>query len=148
VSVTLDATGKCTAKSITPHAVTLTASFTTTVGAPPPSQVTFSVVSSNLPGTATNEDCELATPPSNDFSVSPLGGAPNVTVQQVANVQGGGVYSITLHSWDWGGTAAISVSGATTVNGVPNTTVTGTLQLPIDTDGDKLPDAYETNAAL
>jgi hypothetical protein len=148
LSVTLDSTGKCTAKSVTPHAVTLTANFTTTVGALPPTQVTFSIVSSNLPGTATNEDCELVTPATSDFSITPLGGAANVTSQQVANVIGGGTYSVTLHSWDWGGNVAISVSGVTTVNGVVNTTVSGTLSLPVDTDGDKLPDAYEANATL
>ena len=142
--VTLDATGKCTNKSVTPHAVTLTANFTTTVGAPPPIQVTFTISSvSNLPGTATNEDCELGATPTNDFSI----GAPSVTSQQVT-VPGSGSYQTTLYSYDWGGNVTISVSGVTTVNGVANTTVSGTLSLPVDTDGDKLPDVYEANAAL
>jgi hypothetical protein len=142
--VTLDATGKCTNKSVTPHAVTLTANFTTTVGAPPPTQVTFTISSvSNLPGTATNEDCELGATPTNDFSI----GTPSVTSQQVT-VPGSGAYQTTLYSYDWGGNVTISVSGVTTVNGMANTTVSGTLSLPVDTDGDKLPDIYEANAAL
>ena len=126
----------------------MTANFATTVGAPPPGQVTFSIVSSNLPGTATNEDCELVTPAANDFSVSPLGGGADVTVQQVANVLGGGSYSVTLYSWDWGGNTTVTVSGVTIVNGVSNQTVSTTLTLPVDTDGDKLPDAHESNVAL
>jgi Big-like domain-containing protein/beta-propeller repeat-containing protein len=152
VSVTLNAAGACTGKQITPHGATLTARFVSASPATPPAQVTFTIVSSNLPGTATNEDCELLSPAASDFSVAPIGAAvPTApTVQQVANVldAGGGNYSVTLYSWDWGGNVTVSVSGVTTVGGVVNTTVAGTQALPVDTDGDKLPDAYEANAVL
>ncbi len=138
VQVTLDSTGHCTAKSVTPHAVTLTANFTTTVGWTPPSSVTFTLTSvSNLPGTATNEDCEPGATPTPDFSI----GLPNVTSQQVT-VSGNGTYQTTLYSYDWGGSVTVSVTGVT------NQTVTGIVSLPVDTDGDRLPDAYELNASL
>jgi hypothetical protein len=56
---------------------------------------------------------------------------------------GGGIYQTTLFSHDWGGKVTIAVSGTT-----GQTTVTGTLALPVDSDGDDLPDAYEKNTAL
>ncbi len=143
VSVTLDATGKCTAKTVTPHAVTLVATFAPApnVIAPPPASATVTFTSvSNLPGTTTNEDCELGPTPAKDFSFS----ATDPTVQQVSVPANGSTYQTTLFSWDWGGTVTIQVSGITTVNGVSQT-VSSTLTLPVDTDGDGLPDAWETN---
>ena len=65
VALTLDSTGKCTAKTVTPTALTLQAQFVSDLvpkPAPPPS-ITFSLASSGLPGTAINEDCELGSPP-------------------------------------------------------------------------------------
>jgi hypothetical protein len=145
VLVTLDTTGRCIAKTVTPHAVTLRARFITGPDgvATPPDRVTFTLISSALPGTATNEDCELGAIPANDFSV----GVADVTAQQIADVPGTGVYETTLYSYDWGGTVQIAVTGTASVGGVP-TAVTSNATFPLDTDGDGLPDAYETDGAL
>src|SRR5206468_2917782 len=73
VSVTLDSTGKCTAKTITPQPVPLTITLVlgpgVTLQTAPPT-LTLSLTSSAIPGTATNEDCELGLTPTNDFSFS------------------------------------------------------------------------------
>jgi len=148
VMVTLDATGKCTAKTITPHPVTLKATLVTgpgvTLQQAPPS-VTFTLTSSALPGTSTNEDCELGPTPTNDFSFS----ATDPSVQQTSVSGGGGVvYQTTLYSWDWGGSVQIRVTGTGAIlNGVTQT-VTSSQILPVDTDGDGLPDAYEQDPIL
>src|SRR2546425_4558038 len=148
VMVTLDATGRCTAKTITPHPVTLTATLVTgpgvTLQQAPPS-VTFTLTSSALPGPATNEDCELGPTPTNDFSFS----ATDPGLQQTSVSGGGGVvYQTTLYSWDWGGSVQIRVTGIGAIlNGVTQT-VTSSQILPVDTDGDGLPDAYDRDPIL
>jgi len=144
VSLTRLATGACdpTTKVVTPTSVALRATFVTTTGLTPPASVTFTIASSALPGTATNEDCELdPTNPTKDFSI---GTASPASQTVVVSDGGGGTYQTTFYSYDWGGKVTITVTG-TTPTGV---TATGTLTLPVDTDGDNLPDAYETNAAL
>ncbi|MBI3636010.1 MAG: IPT/TIG domain-containing protein, partial [Candidatus Rokubacteria bacterium] len=149
VTVALNATGTgaCTAKSVKPTAVTIQALFTTTQNLAPPSSVSFALQSSALPGTAINEDCEptgVATP---DFSLGPVNnpGAPDVTVQQLPGVilPGAGAFQATLYSWDWGGTTTVTVTG-TLADG---TVVKGTVTVPIDTDADGMPDAYEKDPA-
>ncbi|TMA53749.1 MAG: hypothetical protein E6J75_14960, partial [Deltaproteobacteria bacterium] len=144
VSLTRLATGACdpTTKVVTPTSVALQATFVTTTGLTPPASVTFTIASSALPGTATNEDCELdPTNPTKDFSV---GAASPASQTVVVSDGGGGTYQTTLYSYDWGGKVTITVTG-TTPTGV---TATGTLTLPVDTDGDDLPDAYEKNGVL
>src|SRR5204863_11886 len=82
--------------------------------------------SSALPGTATNEDCELdPTNPTKDFSV---GAASPASQTVVVSDGGGGIYQTTLYSYDWGGKVTITVTG-TTPTGVA---ATGTLALPVD----------------
>lgn len=164
VSVTLDGTGLCTAKAITPHLVTLQAQFkfdpTLVTGTPTaPTTATFDITSvDKIPGTSTNENCEVipqgALPttqlPIDDFSITDtLATSGTVNSRQVANVTdiGGGTYQVKLWSWDWGGSVTITATGTATVNGVAQQ-VTGSLTLPVDADKDKLPDSYETNAAL
>lgn len=148
VLVTLDSTGRCTAKTVTPTPVTLRAQFTTTLSSLPtaPGSVTFTLTSSAFAGTATNEDCELGAAPTEDFSI----GTASVTSQQVTVLAvSTGVYETTLYSYDWGGTVRVGVSGTMTLaDGVTTQTVSGTLKLPVDVDDDRLPDVIEDNAAL
>src|SRR6185369_6282780 len=97
-----------------------------------------------LRGTSSNEDCEVApfssTNPSPDFSI----GTADLTSQRVVVADGGGgVYTTTLYSYDWGGKVTVTVTGLS-----GTVTATGNLTLPVDTDGDDLPDTYEKNAAL
>ena len=141
VSVTLDATGKCTAKTIVPAPVQIEAVFSSATGAVAPAQVSFALESSALPGTATNEDCEIdpANPVKDFHLLSPAG-----TAIQNLVVAGGGIYPIVLHSTDMGGTVTITATAVLADGQV----VTGRLKLPVDTDSDKLPDAYETAAAF
>lgn len=142
VSVTLDAAGRCTGKTVAPAAVALRAEFSSLVTTPPAS-VTFRLVSSALPGTAINEDCEPGGAAGFDFSLD--GG--NQAVQEItvpATVAGGGTFDTTLYSWDWGGTVVITVSGVAG-NG---STITGTLTSPVDVDGDGLPGAFEAANGL
>ena len=142
VALTLDTTGKCTAKTVTPTALALQAQFVSDVvpTPAPPSSITFSLVSSALPGTAINEDCELVSPPANDWSV----GTPNPTSQVVTANEtspGSGLYQAVLYSFDMGGTVAITAAATT------NPGIKGTLTLPVDTDKDGLPNAYELQHA-
>src|SRR5439155_15464674 len=66
-------------------------------------------------------------------------GVASLTSQQVTVADsGGGTYTTTLYSYDWGGKVVITVSGVT--GGVA---ATGNLLLPVDADGDDLPDSYE-----
>jgi hypothetical protein len=142
VQVTLDATGKCTAKTITPTVMRLTAQLS---GASIPSSLIFKVEPSAIPGTATNEDCEPGPSPIYDFAVHADNGtlpapvlssvvpAPSITVPVVNNVA-----VARLSSWDWGGKVRITVTD-------PGSTVSTVLNLPLDTDGDDLPDIYENN---
>ena len=144
VAVTRAATGLCTAKTVVPTPVTVQAQFTTVnPDLTAPANVTFTIVSSTIPGTASNETCEVApfsaASPSPDWSI----GAANVSSQSVVVAGNGGVYTTTLYSYDWGGKVTITVTGVITGG-----TATGSLGLPVDADGDDLPDAYEKNAAL
>src|SRR5262249_6994407 len=140
VSITRDATGKCTSRAVTPTAVQIQAQFVTTTNLAPPQSATFTISPSALPGTATNDDCELdPANPTKDFSI----GSPDLASQQVVVAGNGGIYTTTLYAYDWGGKVTITVTGST--SGGP---AEGTLVLPIDTDGDDLPDAYENNAGL
>jgi uncharacterized repeat protein (TIGR01451 family) len=143
MSMTRLATGACNpaTKVVMPGSVTLEATFASATGLPAPQSVTFSIVSSALPGTASNEDCEVdPSHPTKDFSV---GAATPISQQVVVNNTGGGTYRTTLYSYDSGGKVTITVTGTS-----GGTAVTGTLTLPVDTDGDDLPDAYENNLAL
>lgn len=141
VSVTFDGAGKCTGKVITPRAVPVRATFASLAGLPAPASVTFSIVTSARPGTATNEDCEpVPATPGNDFSIG-TGDARTLSTTVVAP---GPTYDTTLFVFDMGGKVTITAS-ATLATGAQ---ATGTLALPVDTDGDDLPDAYEGNTAL
>ena len=79
-------------------------------------------------------------PPRPDFSIRTVGGpGPVVSVQQVSAPLVGGVYQAVLASWDRGGKVRITVTDP------GNPSVNGSLGLPLDTDGDDLPDIYERN---
>jgi hypothetical protein len=143
VSLTRLPTGACdpTTKVVTPKALRLQARFVTTTGLAPPASVTFTLASSAIPGTATNENCELdPAKPTPDFSV---GQASPAAQQVVVPDSGGGLYQTTLHSYDRGGKVTITVTGVT--GGVA---ATGSLLLPVDADGDDLPDVYEKQTGV
>jgi protocatechuate 3,4-dioxygenase beta subunit len=143
VQVSLDSTGKCTGKTITPTAVIVQAQFTTPPAALPPT-LTFTLASSALPGTATNEDCELnPLAPNKDFSIGQVNTVPDVTAQQVVVGAANGVYQARLAVWDWGGNVLITVT-----DNPAAPTIAASLALPVDRDRDGLPDAYERDAAL
>ncbi len=143
VSLTRLATGACSpaTKVVTPTGVPLRAQFVSGTGLTPPANVTFTLASSALPGTATNENCETdPANPARDFSV----GQPSPAVQQVVVPHGGGgQYQTTLYSYDWGGKVTVTVAGTT-----GNVAATASRLFPVDADGDDLPDAYEKDAAL
>jgi hypothetical protein len=138
VSVTRDSNGRCTAKSITPAAVQVRASYTT-LPATLPARLRFTIQSSALAGTASNEDCELGTTAAPDFTV---GAADGSTQTVLADGGGDGTYTTTLYSYDWGGTVRVVVSDPTTGQEL------GRLSLPSDIDNDGLPDAYEDDKTL
>ena len=121
---------KVVAKLIDPH------------GNPVPFEapVTFKLSSSAYPGVAINdtEGCTngLCT---NDFGFS-LGRTSGPIPPETVQATGLGNISKTLYSFDFGGKMTIQVS--TTVNSDP---VTAGLTLPKDSDGDGLPDAYESD---
>jgi hypothetical protein len=150
VSVTLDSTGRCIApKNVTPQPVAL--AFTLTPGpghivTAPSVTMALTMTSTNIPGTATNEDCELGATPTNDFSFDPVD--PGVQSGSASQLGPGSLtYQSTLYSYDWGGSARIQITVTALVDGVTQT-VTGTLTLPVDTDGDGLPDPYEQDPTL
>ena len=132
VQVTLDASGKCTARTITPTVYLLTASFPTRPTTLPP--LTFTSSSSAFAGTATNDDCEPnlpALPAEKDFSIGPVDQPPNVASQQIrVSPPVDGVYRVWLASWDWGGTVHIDVSDNPT-NPAAATVGTG-ITLPVN----------------
>jgi hypothetical protein len=150
VQVTLDSTGRCTAKTVTPTTVLLKARVSGTLL---PLTLTFTIAPSAIRGTAANEDCEIdpvtGTPlaanatPTNDFTIAPLGTIPALTAP--LTVEGvpvkAGEATVQLSSWDWGGKVIVTV---TDVPAAP--TVAATTSFPLDTDGDDLPDVYENNA--
>jgi hypothetical protein len=147
VQVTLDSTGKCTARAITPTRYVLEASFP---GVAPPilPPMIVSLVSTNLAGTATNDDCEpnlALTPPlpaEADWSVGPVGQAPNVGSQSLTvTPDSSGVYRAQLASWDWGGAVHIDVSDATGAIGASlNLPVSGVSESANKTAADGLTD--------
>jgi hypothetical protein len=141
VTITVAATGQCTLpKTVIPVGVPLQATFLGPEGSVPPQSVTFTLTSSRLPGTALNEDCEAdALNPTFDFSV----GSDAATSQTVTVLGLNGVYATTLYSHDWGGNVQIAATAT-----FEQATISGSLALPIDADGDGLPDAYENDAAL
>jgi len=98
--------------------------------------VTFNLSTSNYGGVATNdpgtgtETCNPACP--NDFSFDSIN--RTVVTKTVTSTNG----RIDLYSFDYGGVATITASA--TVSGVQ---VQGRITLPIDSDNDNLPDAWE-----
>jgi protocatechuate 3,4-dioxygenase beta subunit len=148
VQLTLDATGKCTGKTVTPASVIVEAQVS---GVTLPASLTFSITPSAIRGTATNEDCEIdpvslavipvTSPATNDFTIGALGSAPILTAPLSVTVNVvNGVAQAQLASWDWGGKVRIDVKDDQTTP-----TVAGSLSLPLDSDGDDLPDVYENN---
>ncbi|OGL28629.1 MAG: hypothetical protein A3G44_16850 [Candidatus Rokubacteria bacterium RIFCSPLOWO2_12_FULL_73_47] len=145
VSVTLDATGRCTAKTVTPTLLIVEAQL---AGTSLPPQLTFTITPSAIKGTAANEDCEIdpvtllpTAVPTNDFGIGQVTTMPSLTAPLSVTVGGAnGVYQAQLASWDWGGKVRIEVTDSPT-----SPTVAGSLRLPVDADGDDLPDVYETN---
>ena len=110
VRVTLDSTGRCTAKTVTPMAILVEARFSVATAVAPPA-LTFTATSSALPGTATNEDCELD-PSGPHEGLERRAGGPRPGGQHPAGHRSGanGVYQAVLASWDWGGTVRIAVT--------------------------------------
>jgi len=145
VQVTLDVTGRCTGKVIQPASMIVEAHL---AGTSLPTTLTYTITPSAIPGTAINEDCEIdpttglpTTTPTKDFTVGLVGSPPSLTAPLSVTVPVvAGVAQAQLASWDWGGKVLISV----TDNPV-TPSVAGTLGIPLDTDGDDLPDVYESN---
>jgi hypothetical protein len=125
VQITLGADGKCVApKTVTPVGVLVTATYAG--GLVPPAQVTFTLTSSAIPGTSTNDDCEPANPAAKDFGIGPA----QTLAQSVPVNAAGNTYTTTLWSYDWGGTVTIAATGL--AGGA--TPVSGSLALPLDAD--------------
>jgi len=96
--------------------------------------------SSRHPGVATN-DVETCTSGicADDFSFSTTPG----TTSQTGAISAGKA-TVDLYSFDFGGQATISATVTGTVDGTAVTT-TATRTFPVDTDGDRLPDFFETD---
>src|SRR5262249_4480389 len=137
VQVTLDGAGQCTSRTITPSEYVLEATIT---GAQP-SSLTMTLTSSNLPGTASNADCEPnIQQPEPDFSIgsNACGGPPVTSQQGEVAPDGDGVFGAKLASWDWGGSVRSDVTDSPAAP-----TMSASLTLPADLDRDGLPDVYE-----
>jgi hypothetical protein len=152
-TVTLGADGKCTAKTVTPSFVRLRATYLGT-GAPP-AQAQFDLTGfTSYLGTAINDDCEIdpltsqrTVVASRDVALSPEGAsAPSVhspaSLSATAADEGGGVYTVWLWTYDWGGSAQVRVSRTDAVIGI------GTATFPVDADSDTLPDVFEEATTL
>ena len=145
VQVTLDLTGRCTGKVVTPTSIIVEAHL---AGTSVPGTLTYTITPSTIPGTAINEDCEIdpstglpTTTPTKDFSIGQVGSPPSLTAPLSVTVPVvAGVAQAQLASWDWGGKVLISVTDSAV-----SPTVAGTLAIPLDGDGDDLPDIYESN---
>ena len=100
----------------------------------PPGNVTFTLIPSTWEGVAIN-DTELS-PYSNDFSFS----ADDKDELALPPFDGGvSEINFTLYAFDFGGQATILVSGPDGTGGIAE----GSITLPLDADGDLLPDAWE-----
>ena len=103
----------------------------------PISSATVELGTSRHPGVAVN-DAELCSAGicTDDFSLTSTPG----TVSADAGINGDGTAEVMLYPFDYGGQATLTVY-ATTADG---TQVTGSQTFPLDTDGDGLPDSFET----
>jgi len=100
--------------------------------------VTFDLFQSPLEGVATNDKEQYTTAPSNDFSLDPNNkDAVSTSVTPV-----GPEASISLYSHDYGGSLTIKVT-----TNYKGSTLDGTINLPLDSDNDGLPDAWENGHA-
>ena len=93
------------------------------------SGITFEIFHLPIDGAATNDTAD----PNNDFSFDTGQGNTNVTVQAT-----GSQAAITLYSFDYGG--RLTLKAVTTYQGSP---LEATIELPLDSDQDGLPDIWE-----
>jgi hypothetical protein len=105
------------------------------------SDVTFNLTPSAWSGVAFNDDREVCDPDcSNDYSFN----ASDPADLSPVTVAGGNLEAIvTIHSFDFGGQATMT---ATTTAG--GETITGTITLPLDSDGDLVPNKIEEDYAV
>ena len=104
-----------------------------------PADVTFTLMQpSQLPGRAINdvEACGGGIC-ANDYSFNATN--PDALTATVTPPVDADTVSVLLHAFDYGGTATVTVSFFDTATG----TVTESLPVPLDTDGDQLPDDWE-----
>jgi hypothetical protein len=153
-TVTVGADGKCTAKTVTPSFVRVRATYLGT--GTPPAQARFDLTGfTSYLGTAINDECEIdpvtgqrTLVASRDVALSAVGAASPPSVYDPASLtatasdQGGGVYVVQLWTYDWGASALVRVSRTDAVPG------SGTMTLPLDADGDSLPDVFEDATTL
>jgi hypothetical protein len=101
--------------------------------------VTFEIdYSSNHEGVAINDEEVFTTEPADDFSFNDtVSGHPTDTLQTVPGAGFTG-REIDLYAFDFGGSVIVKVT--TTYNGA---NVEGQIALPLDSDNDGLPDAWE-----
>ena len=126
------------AKKWAPEQLTLTAALKQQNGTPInySSNVTFQIVSTtNFEGVAVNDIEQFTMAPANDFSFSATD--RNLLTQTITNT-GTSSVSSALYAFDFGGRVSVKVS--TLVAGTP---VEAVIKLPLDSDIDGLPDAWE-----
>ena len=98
--------------------------------------VSFTLAPSHLAGIATNDSETFDEVPSNDYSFDPV---DTEVVVATANATGLTEAEVLLHAFDYGGTADITAE----VELADGTVISGTLHLPLDSDNDGVPNAWE-----
>ncbi|RJQ44455.1 MAG: hypothetical protein C4538_10340 [Nitrospiraceae bacterium] len=100
--------------------------------------VLFALITTSLPGIATNDTDDPGLPSTNDYSFNAI----NRSVTAATVYAGGSplsTASVNLYSFDYGGQAVVRITSAAP----DGTSVQGDLTLPLDSDRDSLPDAWE-----
>jgi predicted outer membrane repeat protein len=119
-----------------PQAVTLVARLNTTSGPVAfEGDVNFEIVyTTNYEGVAIN-DLEMS-PYENDYSLSDSD--RDLQIKTVSPTNGGAQAVVAFYAWDFGG--MVTIRATTSYSG---NIVEGAITLPLDSDGDTLPDAFE-----
>ena len=98
--------------------------------------VSFTLNPSHFSGVATNDSETFDEVPSNDYSFDPV---DTEAVTATVNATGLTAAEVMLYSFDYGGTADITAE----VELADGTVISGTLHLPLDSDNDGVPNAWE-----
>jgi hypothetical protein len=126
------------ARKWAPEQLTLTATLKQQNGTPInySSNVTFQITSTtNFEGVAVNDIEQFTMAPANDFSFSATD--RNLLTQTITNT-GASSVSSALYAFDFGGRVSVKVSTL-----VAGSAVEAVVKLPLDSDNDGLPDAWE-----